>query len=42
MMLPLEFVVRIELAAKVVAENTCDARVEVETVETRPEEPTKE
>jgi hypothetical protein len=36
MMLPAEFVVRIELAANVIAVNTWEARVEVPIVETSP------
>ena len=34
--LPLPLVVTIEFGANVVAENTCDARVEVETTANRP------
>mgnify|MGYP003394591911 CR=1 FL=1 len=39
-MFPAELVVRIEFGANVVAVNTCEARVEVETVPTSPLDPT--
>lgn len=40
MMFPAEFVVRMELGENVVAVNTCDERVDVETTPNSPFDPT--